>query len=352
MEDHSPPLNPPPTWTEILEKVSRQQHLSEAPTLKPPTPEHEPNSYTTDRVSDGLHYAQTRLKERKVSPWSKSVLSIYANACEAFINLGDDAEISHRAQFATEIDLYERELRRRKWYVHPDITSAELQDHIVEVRKWALYTKYGDYLQMICHKLRAPALQEKFIRGWRESPSHRLWTEIAAQMKEEDPAWEDKSEAPIWKLHCTNFPATPATSAVAVACKILGLDLSSTCTAIHAYANRNKIVLQGLEELAKAGNFPGVAQTLHDDRLGLERLFFEEDCGRDVEILKGLLDKIRENWFRCLVPHDPKTWIPKLELQEYLTGASDEKKEREKEERANQVVNEIQQRHKLEETGS
>ena len=159
--------------------------------------------------------------------------------------------------------------------------------------------------------------------GWENLSGMYKWTEIAAKIAKEESAWENNEfEHP---------EDTETTRAIWTSCNILRLNFDRMLWAIKAYAERNQLFHNSINDLAGKGKHAELAKMINDDIRDLPSVM-PFDMRADEEMLLATLTELRDYWFDTDWTGDPEdklqpeTWVPRPAFLDEVKAAKNPEK--------------------------
>ena len=281
-----------------------------------PRPEQHAKNYGIGRVFKARAYAETRLTltMRKPTPITEEFLSIYRAACDQYLIASETNFVGYdKAALIQQIHEMEVSLNERAWLKGaPDDWRHEMMEGVVGLRRLQFFARYGDYLSIVCHKLRlsAAALQTS---GSSLIASSTRWHELAPIMLKQQKERDDRHNNPTAykKPYDYDFPELRELENAAKAC---GLDVNQCLFAVQAYAQRNKALHRGIDDMIAEGDFQKLALTLYDDLADVPTAV-GMSMARERKMLIGIIETLIRRWFnQPLGFNEPKAWIATPEL--------------------------------------
>lgn len=277
--------------------------------LSPPKVPTNPAAYTRERIQEGIDWAYQRLdsKTRKVSPLSEKLFLDYVEALSTYLE--DEKEgfpEQDKEKQLFNIRAFEEDIGRGRWHeLSAGGDKPSWAADIIQLKKYQLFARYGDYLGHICYKVRGES-QKKEVEGWAKLSGTRNWTDVSMDIKAEDAAW---------KKYGSGHPdEVKTTYAIWQTCLIMAFDFNTVVEAIHGYADRDKLFHSGLGHLAQEAEYSGVAKALFEDIKGLESFMSVKDAVPH-DCISAILFQLKEQWFEIDNEDTPGSWIPKSELR-------------------------------------
>ena len=301
--------------------------------LASPMPHKDPEMYTTERVKEGLLYADSTLRNtaRTVSPIGVMALKIYKDACCRLLQLDDEQDLEHddaheaKQQWIATIRGFEESMQYNACLRATQSDSAEsLKKAILELQRITYYARYGDFFAEVCRLLSRTANAKK-VEGYRLLIG-RYWTETAHKLQLEEPFFKK-----LMARDQSFYDKCPIHLAVISTCGSLGLSFDDTIAAIHLYGERNEIVHTNFLPLIRDGDYPGVALVLYKDFCQL-RLVMPPELNSEAGLMLRLIECMIDTWFERDedLLDKPKSWSASPVLRAHgkrLRGAKDTKTE-------------------------
>jgi hypothetical protein len=213
-----------------------------------------------------------------------------------------------------------------------DNDVQELLERLVALKQLEFYAKYGDYLAIMCQRLKIESrvnetLNHEELSGW-----NAYWTSIAAKLEKEP-----------WRAFLigghTDREQVKTHLAIYHACNRIGLDDKDAVTMIREYAYRNDLVHLSIDQFVLRGDFHPLAVTLFQD---LKRLpvVIPHHLGHLEGLYQSLISAVIDENFTMTDMENPGSWVPKDVLaSEFLSLKNKEKNAFEKaEKRRDQVI--------------
>lgn len=267
-----------------------------------PEPEELLYDYTTERLQQGLIFAQKFLSNRNISPRAETFMIIYEETLKDALNADTQGE---RAEHAAAIRITEKLIQQKGFLKRPSSPhQTELQDHVLQLRELQYYMRYGDRVKIIPMRLRIHASKSK-TENWQLLSGRRYWSTIADKLQEEE---KQRKEARAKDQNMDNV-SLDTHIAVSRACTELGLEEELAVWSILEYATRNTQAHRNLSEMREAGKFPLLAQTLWTDREDLDSTFSEFKSPTDKSFLRQIVQTEIDTWFDTSAdPSNPGVW--------------------------------------------
>lgn len=285
--------------------------------LQPPQPELLLESYTIERVQEGVAYAEQRMCSTNVpSPNVTKLLATYKSACQDFlIRSGSETGFEEWTKTALlkEIRTYEERMPEIFWFTRIDDEETQsFQASLLKLRRFQYYARYGDYAQKLASKLRITPCEEK-AEDWELLSREYPWRILSDKLRE---------EKPIWKKHRMSAKAdrVQTTRYVRNACIILGADFDQMEQAIHTRGDRNEALCSSVGTLLEKGLCSKLAEMISTDLNDLSSIFPLE-LKHEETLIRAILLELKDRWFLIEQEDHPfyppaSSWQPRGRLRD------------------------------------
>jgi hypothetical protein len=255
------------------------------------------SKFSITQLKERLHWADSVLSNRGISPIRQYQLANYKNACrdalksELKIEDGDlpPAEIEQRRiSWAATLRWMEES---EQWRLCLEQTNTkdgqEFQQKILELLTIELYARYGDILASVCKILKVKVSQMS-LEG--ALPLKAYWTTIDSKLTLEKKDYDEMLASG------ENKGKTPLHITIKAGCDAIGFEFQQLMDIIHVYATRNEKLHSNFLPLVREGNVPAIAKTLQDDLNDLTKVIPRERA-TEVKILQQLITTLIDKWF-------------------------------------------------------
>lgn len=296
-----------PNWQA---NISVRKHRTRTVDLAAPTPLPSDDLYTSECLNQRIDYAKQRLQSttRYLTPNSRKLLTIYHDACwDLHLKVNTDSNKGRKIHLDT-IRKFETDLSTKHFL--NDVSSSDLLQEVINLRRQSFLARYGDYTAYIATKLRQGAAAKKPKTQYAEKISGQfIWTGISKKLKE---------EAPTWRADRAKYPElVPTCYAVYANCRAAGIqNADRMMDLIHLYAERNAAFHRGIKEDLETQNYARIAQCIHEDLRDLASVCPPSMADEEI-IFRALLEQMRDDWFdTSFAPDQPGGWSFKPAIRE------------------------------------
>lgn len=317
--------------TRVLLGDDYEEDMTATPSL--PEPPRDLSRYTTQRLKEGLRFADCRLrnKERKVTPLTEHCLGLYKLALKNLLE-EEYADEEQRIAQLRMVNLYERDIYTRAFLRHSsDKQEQEFVEKLQQLRSYEFSARYGDYSAEICQRLKRETSLKKLeyyeqLQGW-----NRYWTDINADINREESKWRryqvrDETVKP---------QDVKTTLAVKNGCDAIPFNFESTLKTIAMYADRNSLVHQSIPRIVENGDWPKLRELLSKDLREIP-LIVPRHLQTNIPVIQETIQAVIDTYFvrDAEYPDDESYWIPKKAVvNQQRNDANSRKKAKENEDK-------------------
>ncbi|KAL8955651.1 MAG: hypothetical protein Q9193_006573 [Seirophora villosa] len=260
------------------------------------------SAYTSEALYQRMDYADQRLGSttRYLTPNSQKLLTIYRNTCADLHLEYDDTPEDKKVQAIGALRHFE--IQMSSVHFLNDVSSDELLQELISLRRRTFWARYGDYAAHITSKLRNAAAAAQPPTPHADTISGNFkWIQISEAIKDEEENW---------KRDGSRYPElVPTTYAVYSNCKKAGIHEYQTMIGIiHFYADRNEAFHRGIQGYLEEPDYTQVAICLYEDLRDLASVC--PPSMADTELMwRSVLEQLRDDWFDISDgPDKPRNW--------------------------------------------
>lgn len=280
-----------------------------------PVPGASADSYTSEKLQNGLVYAEKCLKRREISPRAELILVAYKKSIKEALTATTDAR---RRDKSIEV-MIEEIIIQQSSFLKPGKSEQQVywENMLLELRDLKYLARYGDYMKIIPTRLRHHASAQK-LQGWEKLSAKNAWTDITEKIDDE----EVRHKEAMRPGGQSEDAPRPTTMAIVNACEDLGLSKKDAFWSIKGYARRNSDFHSGLDALKTQGRFFELAETLYADKNDLASVSSyksQTDTDHLRDIIQAEIDECFENAHE--IPDLPTAWIASSTLYTILKDA-------------------------------
>ena len=281
-----------------------------------PQPELLRESYTVERVQEGIAYADQRMRSpNPPSPNVTKLLATYKSACQDFlIRSGSETGFEEwsRTALLKEIRTYEERMAELFWFTKIDDEETQsFQANLLKLRRYQYYARYGDYARKLASELGITPCEAK-AEDWELLSREYPWRILSDKLRE---------EKPVWKKYRTSAKAdrVQTTRHVRNACIVLGVDIVQMEQAIHTCGDLNEALCSSVGTFLEKGEYSKLAEMISTDLNDLSSIFPLE-LKHEETLIRAILLELKDRWFEIEQEDHPyyppaSSWQPRRRLR-------------------------------------